>query len=184
MAWLEDQHLPSTANNGLWKKLAARHDIEIKYWQATPTSRDNSFSITHKTKDLLPLISQRTRIVAFSACSNILGSIIDVKEVSRAVRRSAREYGARKLEISVDCVAYAPHRRIDVQDWDIDYCAISFYKVSHPLCSNSNLLIKTPHRYTVLMQRPCMSDRLLFDFRLLSWPTNSFMDARAFFHIY
>ncbi|KAL4257695.1 Pyridoxal phosphate-dependent transferase [Pleurotus pulmonarius] len=120
------------ANNGLWKKLAARHGIEIKYWQATPTSRDNPFSITHKTQDLLPLISRRTRIVAFSACSNILGSIIDVKEVSRQIRRSAREHGARNLEISVDCVAYAPHRRIDVQDWDIDYCAISFYKIYGP----------------------------------------------------
>ncbi|KAG5220000.1 pyridoxal phosphate-dependent transferase [Salix suchowensis] len=101
MAWLENRYLPCTANNGLWKKLAARHGIEIKYWQATPTSRDNPFSITHKTEDLLPLISHRTRIVAFSACSNILGSIIDVKEVSRVVRRSARKCGARKLEIQL-----------------------------------------------------------------------------------
>jgi selenocysteine lyase/cysteine desulfurase len=38
--------------------------------------------------------------------------------------------GARKVEISVDCVAYAPHRRMDVRDWDVDYCVCSLYKVS------------------------------------------------------
>jgi selenocysteine lyase/cysteine desulfurase len=29
----------------------------------------------------------------------------------------------------VDCVAYAPHRKVDVQDWDVDYAVLSFYKV-------------------------------------------------------
>ncbi|KDQ25170.1 hypothetical protein PLEOSDRAFT_169266 [Pleurotus ostreatus PC15] len=66
----------ATANNGLWKKLAARHGIEIKYWRATSTSPDKPFSITHKTQDLVPLISQRTRIVAFSACLNIGMSVL------------------------------------------------------------------------------------------------------------
>lgn len=45
------------------------------------------------------------------------------------VRKKAAEEGARKVEISVDCVAYAPHRRITVRDWDIDYCVFSLYKV-------------------------------------------------------
>ena len=29
----------------------------------------------------------------------------------------------------VDCVAYAPHWKVDVQDWDVDYAVLSFYKV-------------------------------------------------------
>lgn len=37
--------------------------------------------------------------------------------------------GAQKVETCVDCVAYAPHRRIDVQKWDVDFCFFSFYKV-------------------------------------------------------
>ena len=53
-----------------------------------------------------------------------------MKAVTAAARAKAKELGARKLEISVDTVAYAPHRRVDVQDWDIDYCILSMYKVS------------------------------------------------------
>lgn len=52
-----------------------------------------------------------------------------MKEVIKAVREEAQQKGATKVEVSVDCVAYAPHRRIDVQDWDVDYCFFSFYKV-------------------------------------------------------
>lgn len=67
--------------------------------------------------------------MAISACSNILGSVVPVKEVAKAVRAEAKAKGAPKVEISVDCVAYAPHRFIDVQDWDVDFCVFSFYKV-------------------------------------------------------
>jgi selenocysteine lyase/cysteine desulfurase len=75
------------------------------------------------------LITEKTRIVAFTACSNILGTIVPVKEVVQAVRSAAKEKGAKKVEISVDCVAYAPHRKIDVQDWDVDFAVASLYKV-------------------------------------------------------
>jgi len=76
------------------------------------------------------LITAKTRLVAFSACSNFLGSIVPVKNVIAAARSRAAELGVRKIEFSVDCVAYAPHRRMDVQDWDVDYAVFSFYKVS------------------------------------------------------
>jgi selenocysteine lyase/cysteine desulfurase len=82
-----------------------------------------------KLEDLLPLISERTRLVAITACSNILGSVAPVKDIVAAVRKAAHAKGAKKVEVSVDCVAYAPHRLIDVQDWDVDYCVFSYYKV-------------------------------------------------------
>lgn len=68
--------------------------------------------------------------MAFPACSNVLGSTVPVKAVVAAARSRATELGVRKIEFCVDCVAYAPFRRIDVQDWDVDYAAISFYKVA------------------------------------------------------
>jgi selenocysteine lyase/cysteine desulfurase len=117
------------ANGGPWKKLAARKGAVIKYWNAKPTSTNNPYSVALAIPDLLPLISSRTRIVAFTACSNILGSVIPVQEVVKAVRERAKTEGAKKVEICIDCVAYAPHRRIDVQAWDVDYCFFSFYKV-------------------------------------------------------
>lgn len=92
-------------------------------------SAENPYSITYKVEELLPLVSSRTRLVAMSACSNILGSLIPVEEAVKALRQRAKEQGARKVEVSVDCVAYAPHRQMDVQKWDIDYCVFSLYKV-------------------------------------------------------
>ena len=118
------------ANNGPWKRLAARRNAVLKYWQPTPVSADNPYSVAYKVEELLPLVSSRTRLAAISACSNLLGSLIPVEEAIKALRRRAEEEGARKVEVSVDCVAYAPHRKMDVQKWDADYCVFSVYKVS------------------------------------------------------
>ena len=52
-----------------------------------------------------------------------------VAQIVQAVRARAKELGARKVEVCVDCVAYAPHRRVDVREWDVDYAYFSFYKV-------------------------------------------------------
>lgn len=125
-------YLDFIANNGTWRRLEARRGASIKYWDPTPSSPLNPFSVMHQIENLIPLISCNTRIVAFSACSNILGSVVPVKEITRVVRREAAAKGAKKVQISVDCVAYAPHRRMDVQDWDIDIGTISFYKVKMP----------------------------------------------------
>lgn len=67
----------------------------------------------------MPLISARTRIVAFTATSNLLGSVVPVQEITKAVRAEAAAKGAKKVEVSIDCVAYAPHRRMNVKAWDI-----------------------------------------------------------------
>ncbi|KAJ3496118.1 hypothetical protein NLJ89_g10529 [Agrocybe chaxingu] len=120
------------ANVGPWKKLAARKGAVLKYWRPVPTDPENPYSLKLRTEDLLPLITAKTRIVAFTACSNILGSIVPVKEVVKAIREEAKTKGSPKVEISVDCVAYAPHRLIDVQDWDVDIAVFSFYKVYGP----------------------------------------------------
>lgn len=120
------------ANAGPWKKLAARTGAIIKVWTPSTTNPENPYSLKLKVEELLPLISSRTRIVAITACSNILGSIVPVKEVVKAIRAEAAAQGAKKVEISVDCVAYAPHRLIDVQDWDVDFAVFSFYKVYGP----------------------------------------------------
>ena len=117
------------ANVGPWKKLAEHRGAILKSWNPSPIVPENPYSVKFKVEDLIPLITAKTRIVAITACSNILGSIVPVKEVVKVVREGAKAKGARKVEISVDCVAYAPHRFIDVQDWDVDFCVLSFYKV-------------------------------------------------------
>lgn len=122
------------ANGGPWKKVAARRNLTLKYWHVRPGYYDpsNPYSASLQISDLLPLITPKTRLVTFTACSNILGSVVPIKEVVRSVRERAAGLGVRKIEVCVDCVAYAPHRRIDVQDWDVDYCFFSVYKVYGP----------------------------------------------------
>lgn len=91
--------------------------------------KENPFSVSLRVEDLLPLISSKTRIIAMTATSNILGEIIDIPTVVKAIRADAKAKGAGNVMIVVDSVAYAPHRFIDVQAFDADFVAFSYYKV-------------------------------------------------------
>lgn len=116
----------------------------MKYWRTTAVEEGNPYSFTYKTENLLSLVSPKTRIVAITACSNILGEIYPIQDIVAALRRRGKEVGAPKIEVSVDCVAYAPHRQIDVQKWDIDYCVFAVYKVIYPLTHESKIEL-TPY---------------------------------------
>lgn len=91
--------------------------------------------------DLAPLLSRRTRMVACTVASNALGSIVDVA----AVASLAHAVGA---EVFLDCVHYAPHGLIDVQQWDCDLLVCSGYKIFAPhmgfLWGRYELLQKLP----------------------------------------
>jgi cysteine desulfurase family protein (TIGR01976 family) len=76
-------------------------------------------------EDLRPLLSSRTRLVACTLCSNVLGSIVDV----RAAAGLAHAAGA---EVFLDAVHYGPHGAIDVQAFDCDYLVCSGYKIFAP----------------------------------------------------
>ena len=73
-----------------------------------------------------------------------------VKEIVSAARADAKKKGAQKVEISLDCVAYAPHRLVDVQDWDVDFCVVSLYKVLSSYLTKGRRLLtyNAPLRYT------------------------------------
>jgi len=103
------------ANIGAWASLA-KQGITIKVWQVRPETLELHL------EDLEPLMSQRTKIVALTHASNILGTINPIKEISTFVHNW-------DAMICVDGVAYAPHRLVDVQDLGVDFYALSFYKV-------------------------------------------------------
>ena len=75
--------------------------------------------------DLGRVMSSRTKLVAFTHASNILGTIHPVAEITRFVHD-------RGAKVCVDGVAYAPHRAVDVRAWDVDYYVLSLYKVYGP----------------------------------------------------
>ena len=77
--------------------------------------------------DLLKqLLSKRTRIVAFSHVSNVLGYINPAKEIC-AIARNA---GARVI---IDGAQGAPHTKIDVQDLGCDFYVFSGHKMLGPM---------------------------------------------------
>lgn len=106
------------ANLGPWRKLSS-NGTEIVIWRADPVRGHCD------TDDLRKLLDRRTDLVCFPHVSNLLGEIADVEEITRL----CHEQGAR---VVVDGVAYAPHRRMQVQRWQVDWYVFSTYKVYGP----------------------------------------------------
>ena len=106
------------ANIGCWRSLEKKGMV-IKEWCVNPETLELHL------KDLEMLMSPRTRLVALTHASNVLGTINPIKKIASFVH----ERGAM---ICVDGVAYAPHRQVDVSDLDVDFYAFSFYKVYGP----------------------------------------------------
>jgi len=71
------------------------------------------------------LLTERTRLVAFTAMSNVLGTITPAREIVR------RAHAAGALAL-VDGAQSVPHLRVDVQDLDCDFLAFSGHKMCGP----------------------------------------------------
>jgi cysteine desulfurase family protein (TIGR01976 family) len=106
------------ANNGAWRNLEAT-GIRVREWRMNAETDDLEI------EDLEALLGERTKLVCFTHCSNIVGLIHDVKEIARIVHQAG-------ALVCVDGVALAPHRRIDVKDLDADLYLYSPYKVFGP----------------------------------------------------
>jgi cysteine desulfurase family protein (TIGR01976 family) len=106
------------ANLGCWKRLE-QVGVEIVWWRM---DRQNLVCPLEELKNLL---DDRTALVALPHVSNLLGEIVDLKAITDLVHAA----GAR---VVADGVAFAPHRAIDVQAWDVDWYVYSTYKVYGP----------------------------------------------------
>ena len=102
-----------------WLGLAERQGLTVKWW--LPNEKQ-SYRLEPQT--LEGLLTDRTRLVACTYSSNVLGTIHDIKAIAKTVHTIP---GA---VLMVDAVAFAPHRQIDVRDLNVDYLAFSWYKVS------------------------------------------------------
>lgn len=107
------------ANIGPWQRLCEERGATLRVWSVDPSS------LELELKDLDALLNSRTRYVAMTHASNILGSVNPVAEVARRVHAVGGK-------LCVDAVAYAPHRLVDVQASGADYYVFSFYKVFGP----------------------------------------------------
>ena len=111
-------NLDHEANIGAWRALAAE-GLVIREWRFDPERLELTL------EGLEPVLTQRTRLVCFTHCSNLVGTVHDATTIIRRVH----EAGALAC---VDGVAFAPHRRVDVKALDADFYFLSVYKVFGP----------------------------------------------------
>jgi len=101
-----------------WHFLRERQGAVIKY---APVDDDGNFLIEEFEK----LLGPRTRMVAITHMSNMLGTVVPVKEV---VRRAH----ARGIPVLIDGAQGAVHLDVDVQDIGCDFYAFTGHKLYGP----------------------------------------------------
>ncbi len=122
------------ANIGPWMGLALLGAV-VRVWEVDPESGELSL------EGLEELLGERTRLVAVTHASNILGSINPIRQIADLVH-------SRDAWLCVDGVGFAPHRAVDVQAFDADFYLFSFYKTFGPhhavLYGRRRLLLELP----------------------------------------
>jgi cysteine desulfurase / selenocysteine lyase len=106
------------ANIVPWHFLRENYGVVIKW---APVSDDGDFLIDEFEK----LLTDRTKMVAITQMSNVLGSVVPVREVVRI----AHERG---IPVLVDGSQGAVHLDVDVQDIDCDFYVITGHKLYGP----------------------------------------------------
>jgi cysteine desulfurase/selenocysteine lyase len=86
-----------------------------------PLDEDGNFDLAAFEK----LLTKRTRIVAITQMSNVLGTVVPVKEVVRIAH-------ARNIPVLVDGSQAAVHLSVDVQDIGCDFYVITGHKLYGP----------------------------------------------------
>ncbi len=101
-----------------WHFLRERHGAVIKW---APVDDDGNFLLEEFEK----LLTDRTRMVAITQMSNLLGTVVPVKEVVRLAH-------ARGIPVLVDGSQAAVHLDVDVADIDCDFYVFTGHKLYGP----------------------------------------------------
>ncbi|MCX7565520.1 aminotransferase class V-fold PLP-dependent enzyme [Sulfitobacter sp. F26169L] len=106
------------ANTGPWRRLADL-GIEVREWQIDPDTGHLDLA------KLEALLDDKVRLVCFPHCSNVVGEINPVTEIT-ALAHAAGAF------VCVDGVSYAPHGFVDVGALGPDIYLFSAYKTYGP----------------------------------------------------
>lgn len=106
------------ANTGPWRRLADE-GIEVREWKLNPETGYLD------PNDLANLLDDKVRLVCFPHCSNVVGEINPVSEIT-AIAHAAGAF------VCVDGVSYAPHGLPNVEDLGPDIYLFSSYKTYGP----------------------------------------------------
>jgi len=106
------------ANSGPWRRLAER-GFEVREWKIDPETGHLN------PEDLADLLDEKVRLVCFPHCSNVVGEVNPVTEIT-ALAHAAGAF------VCVDGVSYAPHGFADVGALGPDIYLFSAYKTYGP----------------------------------------------------
>lgn len=101
-----------------WQQLAIRTGAVLKY---IPLQPDGNIELADVEKTITP----NTKIVSMAYVSNVLGVINPIKEVAEIAHRNG-------AVMVVDGAQSTPHMKVDVQDLDCDFYALSGHKMCGP----------------------------------------------------
>lgn len=123
------------ANLVTWQQWALKTGATLKYFDL---AEDGSFVMDLFNEQL----TDKTKIVAVTAMSNVLGTVFPIKKICEAAHKAG-------AVVLIDACQYAVHKKIDVQDFDCDFLAFSGHKVYGPtgigvLYGKSDLLKALP----------------------------------------
>ena len=100
---------------------SSSENLVVREWQI------NKKTFELEIPTLESMLNEKTSMVAFTHCSNLLGTINPVEEYIKIIRKRCP-----KAIIVVDGVALAAHRCVDVQKIDADFYVFSIYKTFGP----------------------------------------------------
>ena len=101
-----------------WFDLENKIGIKIKYIKLND---DYSFN----TDYLKEAINEHTKVVSIAEVTNVIGDIRDIKKISSICHEKG-------IKLVVDAAQSAGHIKIDVQDSNVDFLAISAHKMLGP----------------------------------------------------
>lgn len=101
-----------------WQQVAKETGATLKY---IPLQSDGHIELS----DVEQTITGRTKIVAIAYVSNVMGLVHPVKQIAEIAHRNG-------AVIVVDGAQSTPHMKVDVQDLDCDFYALSGHKMCGP----------------------------------------------------
>ena len=101
-----------------WQQLAKRTGAKLRWFEITPEGRLDLSKISE-------LINKKTKIVAITHQSNVLGSITPLSKITAA----AKSVGA---FVVLDACQSVPHFEVKVKKLDVDFIAFSGHKMLGP----------------------------------------------------
>ena len=106
------------ANIVPWHFLRERQGVVLKWAEPNKAGELNP-------DDILNLITPKTKLIAITHMSNVLGTVVDVKKICEAVKND-------EIAVLVDGSQSAVHLPIDVKDLGCDFFAITGHKLYGP----------------------------------------------------